>query len=414
MKRALLVLTAALSACGPAKGGGFEITVTGEGAATGGIPFPAASDGAPYFQDGWSVSFSQVIVFIGDIGISENPDRSVGDQSRTGALVVQTTGPFVVDLAQHGPRESKEQNGTAWPVATITSPKLDTTQKYAFGYALKAASADATRLNTVDEATVAMMIAEGDSVWFTGAAEFKGTSCRSTVAGYDFDRIPKRVNFSFGYKVPTTYKNCLNPELQPSGSRGIQAISGQNATTQLTFHLDHQFWESLQEDAPLRFDLIAARKSVPVGQTASAPSSLTRADLAGVDFQAGRDAQGLALPWRYCAESLVNDRQMGTVSYDPKGVPVSAAGGTAGLKDLAEYMAYNLSSFGHLNNDGFCLPAPAARPCAPPKSCTNPALNHRYGCCRLPRARAAPRFPNSGVSRRNGRTIRWMLSRPMG
>ena len=58
MKYGLLVTAAVLSACGPVKGGGFDVIVTGEDAATLGIPFPAASDGAPYFQDGWSLSFS--------------------------------------------------------------------------------------------------------------------------------------------------------------------------------------------------------------------------------------------------------------------------------------------------------------------------------------------------------------------
>lgn len=357
MKYGLLVTAAVLSACGPVKGGGFDVIVTGEDAATLGIPFPAASDGAPYFQDGWSLSFSKVIVFIGDVAISENPDRSVGDQSLTGPVVAHVDGPFVVDLAQPGPVDSKEQNGTAWPVTTITSPALDPTQKYAFGYAVKQASADAKKLNEIADATVATMVAQGYSVWFEGVADFKGTSCRSTVADYDFARIPKRMHFSFGYRIPTTYKNCINPELQPAESRGIQGISGQNATVQITFHLDHQFWESLQEDAPLRFDVIAARKSVAIGQAAPASVDVTREDLTGIDFQAARDAQGVALPWRYCAESLINDRQEGTVSYDPKGVPVSAAGGTAGLKDLADYMSYNLSSFGHMNNDGFCFPA---------------------------------------------------------
>lgn len=357
MKYGVLMALAALSACGPAKGGGFDVIVTGEDAATLGFPFPAASGGAPYFQDGWALSFSKVIVFVGDIAVSENPDRSLGDQSLTGPVVAHVDGPFVVDLAQPGPLDSKEQNGTAWPVTTIASLALDPTQKYAFGYSVKQASADAAKLNPIEDATLATMVAEGYSIWFEGVAEFKGTTCRSTVANYDFGRLAKRVHFSFGYRVPTTYKNCINPELQPAESRGIQGISGQNATVQMTFHLDHQFWEALQEDAPLRFDVIAAQKSAAIGQTAPPSVDVTRADLVGVDFQAAHDAQGLALPWRYCAESLINDRQQGTVSYDPKGVPVSAAGGRAGLKDLADYMSFNLSSFGHLNNDGFCFPA---------------------------------------------------------
>jgi hypothetical protein len=355
MKRALALIV--LCACGSSTGGGFDIIVTGESAATGGLPYPAARDGDPFFEDGWSLTFTHVVVFIDHLTVNENPDRSVGDQSLTGALVAQGDGPFVVDLAIPGPVESKEQNGTAWPVTTLRSPKFDTTQKYAFGYAVTAGTEGAKRLNSVDDAVVAKMVENGWAVWFNGVAEFKGTSCRSSVEGYDFSRLPKKVQFSLGYKVPTTFKNCLNPELQPSPSRGIQSIAGYNATTQLTFHLDHLFWESLQEDAPLRFDLLAARKSVEPGMPAPMSVTLTQDDVVGTDFQAGEDAQGVALPWRYCAPAQSNDRLTGRVSYDPKGVPVSAGGGREGLKDLGDYMAYNLSTFGHLNNDGFCFPA---------------------------------------------------------
>ena len=37
-------------------------------------------------------------------------------------------------------------------------------------------------------------------------------------------------------------------------------------------------------------------------------------------------------------------------------VPVNPAGGATGLRDVADYMTYNLSTFGHLNNDGLCFP----------------------------------------------------------
>jgi hypothetical protein len=47
---------------------------------------------------------------------------------------------------------------------------------------------------------------------------------------------------------------------------------------------------------------------------------------------------------------------MGNLAYDPKGVPVNAMGGAMGLKDLYEYMAYNLSTLGHLNaGEGLCV-----------------------------------------------------------
>ena len=125
----------------------------------------------------------------------------------------------------------------------------------------------------------------------------------------------------------------------------------------ITLHLDHPFWESLEEDAPLRFDLIAAQKSVAAGMTAPASASVTAEELASVGFVAGKDAQSNDLPWRYCGDVAAGERTTGNVSYNPNGVAVSAAGGAAGLKGFADYMSFNLSTFGHLNNDGLCFPS---------------------------------------------------------
>jgi hypothetical protein len=175
------------------------------------------------------------------------------------------------------------------------------------------------------------------------------------VAGFDWNRVPKTVNFSFGFAMPVQFKNCINPDLTPSDSRGLQTQSNDETVAQATFHLDHPFWDALVEDSPLRWDAIAARKSVATG-AAPASVSVTEADLAGVDFQSLRDAQNTALPIRYCGQVEAGEATTGTLSYNPDQVPVNPAGGAAGLKDLADYMRYNLSTFGHMNNDGICYP----------------------------------------------------------
>ncbi len=51
------------------------------------------------------------------------------------------------------------------------------------------------------------------------------------------------------------------------------------------------------EDAPLRWDEIAALKSVATG-AGPASVDVTEADLDAIDFQALKDAQGTALPIR--------------------------------------------------------------------------------------------------------------------
>lgn len=343
------------------------ITVTGEASATEGNGFPPVAGAELYFQDGWELSYEHVLVTVGSVSISEGPDTNPNDQSVTGPLVAEAVGPWAVDLAKAGPLDAKEQNGKAFPLVRVANqnkksgaPAFDATSKYAFGFSLVAAVQGAQNVNLDADAQAAYRVmAQNDwTVWLKGTATWKGDqgtpACRATNPAYDFSRFPKVVNFAFGFKAPVNFKNCLNPELQPVDSRGVQTSTGAQTVAQVTFHLDHPFWEALSEDAPLRWDALAAQKSVASG-AGPAMVELTTADLIG-DFLAPKDAQMNAIPWRTCGPVNAGERTSGTVSYDPGTVAVNPAGGSAGLKNLAEYMTYNLSTFGHLNNDGLCFP----------------------------------------------------------
>jgi hypothetical protein len=343
------------------------ITVTGEASATEGNGFPPVAGAELYFLDGWELTYQHVLVTVGSVTVSEGPDTNPNDQAVTGPLVAEAVGPWAVDLAKAGPLDAKEQNGKAFALTRLTNqnkksgtPAFDATSKYAFGYSLVAAGEGAQNVNLDADAQAAYraMAQNGWTVWLKGTATWKGDlgtpACRSTNAAYDFGRFPKVVNFAFGYRAPVNFKNCLNPELQPSDSRGVQTASNAQTTAQVTFHLDHPFWEALTEDAPLRWDVLAARRSVASG-AGPAVIEVTNADLE-IDFLAPKDAQMGAIPWRTCGPVNVGERTMGTVSYDPGTVAVNPAGGAAGLKNLADYMTYNLSTFGHFNNDGLCFP----------------------------------------------------------
>jgi hypothetical protein len=346
----------------------FLVTVSGEGAAADGITFPPATSGAPYFVDGWEVKFEHVLVTVGSVSLNDNPDLNPNDQSATGALVAEATGPWAIDLAKPGTLDGKEGNGTAHELVRLSSqnkksgsPAFDATSKYALSYSLVAADAKATRIAFDDqsESHYQTMLSKDWTVLLVGTATWKGAqgspACRSSVASYDFTRYPQATHFAFGFKAPVQFKNCVNPELSPADSRGVQTQTNAQTVVQLTFHLDHPFWEALEEDAPLRWDALAATKSVSTGM-GPATVELTNAELA-FDFQAPRDAQGIAIPWRTCGPTLPSERSTGTMAYDPVNVPVSPLGGAQGLKDLADYMTYNLSTFGHLNADGLCFPA---------------------------------------------------------
>jgi len=343
------------------------VTVTGEGSATDGVAFPPPTASSPFFLDGWEFTWEHVLVTVGSASVSENPDLSPGDQSQTGPLVAEAVGPWAVDLAKPGPLDAKEQNGKAWPLARVPNqnrkngtPAFDTTSKYAFGFSLVAAAEGAQNVNLDDAAQAAYrtMATNGWSVLLQGTATWKGDlsapACRVTNSSFDFARFPKAVKFSLGFKAPVNFKNCVNPEFSPADSRGVQTVSNAQTLTQLTFHLDHPFWEALTEDAPLRFDALAARKSVATG-AGPASVELTMSDLA-FDFTAPRDAQNAPIPWRTCGPVQPGERTQGTLSLDPVNVPTNPAGGAAGLANLVDYMTYNLSTFGHLNNDGLCFP----------------------------------------------------------
>jgi hypothetical protein len=344
------------------------VTVTGEGAATAGLDFPPASGNDPYFLDGWALSFEHVIVTVGSVTMSANPDLNANDQSQTGAAVAQALGPWAVDLAKGGALPSKQLNGTSVALARLENqnlvtgrPAFETVSKYALGFDLIVPAGQVQNVNLDAAGLTALqaMNAKGFTVWYQGTATWKGAAgtpaCRQTVSPYDFGRYAQVVHFTIGFKAPVTFENCVNPELSPDNSRGLQTQPGAQTTAQLTFHLDHPFWEALEEDSPLRFDALAGRTSV-AADAGVALAELSQSALEGLDVFALTDAQGALIPWRTCGPLLTPERNAGTVSIDPKNVPVNPAGGTQGLKDVLDAMTWNLSSFGHLNNDGLCFP----------------------------------------------------------
>ena len=186
------------------------VTITGEGSATEGTGFPPPpGGGAPYFLDGWEITYEHALVTLGRVSISEGPDTNPNDQSVTGPLVAENVGPWVIDLAKAGPLDAKEQNGKAWPLTRILNqnkksgtPGFEPTGKYAFGFSLLAATAGVQNVNLDADAQALyrVMVQGGQSVLLQGIATWKGDrgtpACRSTSATYDFGRFPKAVTSS--------------------------------------------------------------------------------------------------------------------------------------------------------------------------------------------------------------------------
>lgn len=367
------------SACSSTSGGGagggatagsVVFDVSGEVLALGGYGFPPADMDSPVFVDGWEVRFSEVLVTVDKITLSENPDLSPGDQSQTGPLVAEIDGPWAVDLHQGGPLPGKGGAGEqAVQIATLDNQNknggkpFDPSVRYAFGFDVVTATAGATMVNltTADQmADYALMQQQGYSVLYVGTATFKGTSCTPASAEFG-DNFPKVVDFKLGFESPTTYVNCQNPDNDPATplgkeehERGVYIKGNQPVTAQLTIHTDHPFWESFVHDSPAHFDMIAAQYTVPAGMTAGTVSA-TLEDMKGVDPTAITDKQKNPVPWRTC-DAFYTPPGTGQMSFDTQGIQVSPTGDpTKVIRDLYDYMTYNQSTQGHLNSDGLCF-----------------------------------------------------------
>src|SRR5262249_38424476 len=160
-------------------------------------------------------------------------------------------------------------------------------KRYAFGFKTISATNRAQNVNLDDEGQVLYgeMIENGYSVMLTGTARFHGTACTSAVNTYDFAALPQTVNFKLAFKIPASYVNCQKPENSGTAfageefQRGVTIKDNTYTFAQVTFHLDHGYWESVEHDSPAHFDQFAALK---VG-SAGTPM-VTNQDLVGVDF----------------------------------------------------------------------------------------------------------------------------------
>jgi hypothetical protein len=379
----MLGLSLAALGCGnttspsPDGGGGggagtVTFTASGEVLALGGYAYPPATADDPAFVDGWEVKFTSLITTIDKINLSTNPDKSETDQSLTDAKVAEVTGPWAVDLHQGGPLQGKGgADEQAVQITTLSNQNLnggkafDDTVRYAFGFDLIPAAAAATKINLDAEGQTdyAEMVAKGWVVLYKGHASWKGNgaggaACTSSIQGYDFGTMPTEVDFKIGFKSPTTYKNCQNPDNDPAkalGSdehqRGVQIKTNTATIAQVTVHTDHPFWESFTHDSPPHFDQLAA---LAKKDAASGKYTVTIDETVGVSYKAFKDPAGTPLPWRGCLAGYMAPAttQMGfdslTIPYTPGGDPSKA------MRDYADYLLYNQSTQGHLNSDGLC------------------------------------------------------------
>lgn len=361
--------------CAPADpgSGGILFAASGEVLALTGYDFPPANADAPAFVDGWQVKFTRLLTTIDKITLSDNPDLVPGDESQTGPVVAQVTGPWAVDLAHADPNNLPGKGGPgeqAVPLAAL-STKTDGSKfatdgtRYAFGFDVATATADAKNVN-LDADAVAdyqTMVQDQCAVLYVGTATFKGDKTDPTCYPDAYKTWPDTVNFRLCFKSPTTYINCQNPDNDPAKPlsneehpRGIAFIDSRSVIGQVTIHTDHPFWDSVLHDSPAHFDQFAARAiGQDASQDAGATPTVTLEMTKGVDFTGYTDAKGAVLNWRYCTEppTDVHPKFTGAMNFDAQNVPRASGGdGSTGLRDYYDFATYNQSTQGHLNSDG--------------------------------------------------------------
>jgi len=359
------LLAAACGSPAPGEGGNVKITASGEALALTGYAFPPAPGQEVAFVDGWEVRFEHVITTIGGVTLSEGPDTSPGDKTQHGSPVATLAGPWAVDLHELAPGlpgvipgkgggdelaielgvlESKDDGGA-----------FDPTERYAFGFDLRPATADAARIGMSDEASALYdeMTAEGATTLFVGTATFRGTSWAQSDAGeaspYDFGALPEVVHFrlAFAYGEVLGNQNCENPDNDPAEGlpgeeslRGVQVRENTETIAQVTLHTDHVFWTSLKHDSPPYFDHLAAWAG-PSGE-------VDLADLGGVDLAELVDRDGRPIPWRSCLPDLPVMTAPTYRAFDM---------GSIAAKDVEHFQVLASRTMGHLNADGLCYVA---------------------------------------------------------
>ncbi len=354
--------------CAPKDPGpnGILLTASGEDLALSGYAFPPASPDDFALSDGWEIHFDRVLSTFDHVTLSSDPDKSPTDQSQTGSVVAEVDGPFAVDLHKGGSLVGKGGGDErAAPFAALTGQNkngnaaFDPTVRYAFGFDIITATTSAKNINldADDLADYQEMVQKGYTTFLVGTATFKGTGCTSTIAGYDFSKIPTTIKFRFGYVAPTSYVNAQNPDNDPAApfaneehQRGLSTVANQSTIAQATFHIDHILWESFVHDSPAHFDPFAAKYA---GATTTPTAVLE--DFKGFAFKPFVDGLGQPLPWRACLAGYTPPTN-GAMTFDTLGVPVNPTGNPAtSIRDFYDYNTYNHSTFGHLNSDGLAF-----------------------------------------------------------
>ncbi|GAB5546394.1 MAG: hypothetical protein SangKO_061540 [Sandaracinaceae bacterium] len=235
--RNIIVAGALLGAVGCGQGtGGATVLLEAEDTITGGIP--AGSSGEA-IQDGWSVTFDDYVVVIGDVDLHLATDETV--EAEAGEL-------FAVDLV-----DVSESGLALWDFEGLE------TGRWELFYRVGGAADGAMRDPSVTEAQFSEMQA-GDWTYLVAGTidQDGGQSCPpasigaelradatpngSVSAGGDACYDATSVRFRWGVTAETSYGPCEIDEVP-----GFAVAAGGVSTVALTIHGDHIFFNGFPE-----------------------------------------------------------------------------------------------------------------------------------------------------------------------
>jgi hypothetical protein len=343
----------------PNKAGTIQVTFSGEMLGQTGLPFPPANPLTdPWFVDGWSMTFDEILVVVGNFRLSPGATQ-YADWSRLNPSVATKSGPYVVDM--HKPTGFIGKDGSEpaqaifkWDTQDDGSP-FDTAQRYAFSYDVMKATYPVAQVNltAAQQADYDLMVSKGWSKLYRGTATYVGTGTYpNTTIQAKFAALPKTVKFFFGWNDATSNINCQNSDfLTGTGlaTRGIQASPTGAYTAQITLHVDHVFWDKLLiEGTPLRFDPIAAWAPASSATTAVDLTTILHKPLA-TTFGDGTTHLPDRGPYQGVSAYNTSDQADPTwVTLNLNGLP------PANAPDIINFMAFSAPAQMHLNANGIC------------------------------------------------------------
>ncbi len=247
---ATCALMAALTAAGGCTGedfagtGDLSLSVNGGGALRDGFPY---YEGDVLFEvvDGWELQFTEYVLAIGDVELTD---------PEAGEVMTSWAGPLLVDPAK----------STSGAEEFLTLTDIGAT-RHDFGFSFVEPQAG-DEVTSADADDVQEMIDHG---W-------------SLLVGGEATREDEMIGFHVGLPVPTRYYSCINGVDKTDGI----AIEADKTTEAYVYaHAIHLFWDTLATgDEDLRFDAWAA--------VAGEDGVVTADELATQDLLDLRDADG--------------------------------------------------------------------------------------------------------------------------